>query len=173
MNQRKNLLIVGSIIFVLLLGAFIAGLLIPTSEPSSTKTVPTTSPKPTLGIQRESSAVRYDEEKMKKAEQILVDHKMAAPSEEALRVGLTQKKNPLYTDEYVIITYNQQYNSFFAEIHNSNLHRAKRKAIEWFKLQGFREASLCDLPVVFTINERDAEQLRKFNIVFDPLPPGC
>lgn len=62
---------------------------------------------------------------------------------------------------------------FQGEILTTNITKAKREVVAWFKTQGMSQQGICGLPITFYLNYDVSQKLQYSNIVFSPLPEGC
>ncbi|MEK7571561.1 MAG: hypothetical protein AAB553_04770 [Patescibacteria group bacterium] len=170
LDKRRIILIIGTLLVVVMIVVAFSGVFLPSSQPKSSLT-------PTPGAQVQATitppAITYDKEKRAKAA-ALIAHKAPLPRpEEKIKEILSNDPNPLHISNYVYITYVPKKDVFQAEIHTMKINTAKDETIAWFRSKGFSEESICNLPVIFSINRQNAEKLRAFDIVFSPLAPGC
>ncbi|MEK7571718.1 MAG: hypothetical protein AAB553_05590 [Patescibacteria group bacterium] len=170
LDKRRIIVIIGTLLVVVMIVVAFSSVFLPPSQPKSNVT-------PTPGAQVQATvtppAITYDKEKRAKAAALLA-HKEPLPlPEQALKEALSKETNPLHTSSYVFISYVPKQDAFQAEIHTMKINTAKDETIAWFRSKGFSEESICNLPVIFSINRQNAEKLRAFDIVFSPLAPGC
>jgi hypothetical protein len=93
--------------------------------------------------------------------------------DEKVKLAVIKQNNPLsVTDDYTI-SYNAASDKFQVTLTTISIDSAKLEAVNWFENQGFSDSAICELPVEFIIDQKDADSLRGLNVVFDPLPPGC
>lgn len=124
-------------------------------------------------IQANGGPLTYDQEKTKRKNELLKNRAPLSTSDQISKEEEIKTPNPLKTTDMYKIEYLPSLDEFQVELTTIRINTAKADAVAWFKSQGFSDEAICKLPVVFTIDNRDAESLRGMNIIFNPLAPGC
>lgn len=79
----------------------------------------------------------------------------------------------VYKTSNISIEYVKSVDLFMAEILTTNIVLAKQEAATWFQNQGFSKQAVCDMPVMFYLDQNVASELSGKDIHFSPLAIGC
>ncbi|MBA3723976.1 MAG: hypothetical protein H0W89_03740 [Candidatus Levybacteria bacterium] len=146
----------------------------PTAELQMT---PTTSPRTVVHGQTTQTPIETDPQK-KLLDYIQNRKPLSKTDSEAKTSILSMLPNGspsgiVHKDTAFMVEYIKSADMFQVEILAGAVDGTKSEAIAWFKKQGMSEVGICSLPVSFYLNYQIANEFKKQNIPFNPLPPSC
>ena len=117
--------------------------------------------------------MKYDDSKQKYLLEMLKKRPLLTDQDKVIRSTLEKGPVPLIkTDEYEI-SYISAADVFLSELYSKNIDLAKDKAVAWLKDKGLSNTGICNLPVVFYLNSKTADELKDSVTNFNPLPSYC
>jgi len=79
----------------------------------------------------------------------------------------------VYENNNVSVEYIEPIDEFKARILTTNIDQAKEDAVNWFKMNGFSQQGICDLPLNFIMSIDSARYVQENGIIFNVLPKEC
>lgn len=179
MNKKeKYILFAGAGVLLTLL---IAIPIILYTQKSSPETA-SPSPVPTSFISNPTSPTPkpiYDTEKQTKllekveSRQSLSNNDVSAKNKLLSFLPTGKESGLIYQSSNVSIEYIASPNIFQVEILTVDIAKAKKEAVDWFRLQGLSQTGICNYPVQFYLNFDVKKKLNGSAIKFSPLAEGC
>ncbi len=83
------------------------------------------------------------------------------------------KSGTLYLSSNILLGYLSSPDYFQAEIKTTNDEIAKTEAVNWFLSKGISRSGICDLPIMFILDENVFRYFIESKKEFNPLAPGC
>lgn len=105
------------------------------------------------------------------SERVLADQDKRARAQIISEIG--NKSGSLYSSPNVILGYLSSPDYFQAEITTNNVDFAKEEVIDWLLSKGISEGGICDLPIMFLLDENTSTYFIESKKEFNPLAPGC
>ena len=91
----------------------------------------------------------------------------------AIISSLKNGSGTLLSSPNVLLGYLSSPDFFQAEILNSNVAVAKQEVVSWFISKGISKEGICDLPIMFYLGSKPAQEFIESREKFSPLAPGC
>lgn len=140
---------------------------LPTPVPLGLKTIPSQS-RPNLKYSRQKTDELLNKAKIRQA---------LSPEGEVAKIklisGLGNTSGRVFVNENITIDYMSSPDLFQGEILSNNISGAKQEAVNFMLSTGFSPSDVCYLPLSFYLNSKISSELKKSNIIFNPLPEGC
>lgn len=174
-KQDYFIIIIAGILLVIIFG--IVFISFTTKPPSQTTNTPSIQ-KPTIA-QSDNLPILYDNAAEDRLAQKINNRPTLVPADQQQKSDtLTTilhglNSGVLYETDDVRVEYVQSADIFMAEIKTQNLIKAKADANTWFLHQGFSQAGICNLPLMFYLDPQVSDALQGENVIFSPLPPSC
>lgn len=129
---------------------------------------PNHSSESTLKFQSGTQGKLYDE---LTSERVFTDKDRASRALIISEIG--NKSGTLYSSPNVLLGYLSSPDYFQAEIRTNNDISAKNEVVNWFLSKGVSRSGICDLPIMFMLDEKTSSYFIDQKLKFNPLAPGC
>lgn len=83
------------------------------------------------------------------------------------------KSGTLYSSPNVLLGYLSSPDYFQAEITTNDVDSAKKEVVDWFLSKGISRSGICNLPIMFMLDEETSNYFINSKKEFNPLAPGC
>ncbi len=135
------------------------------------------SPSPSTVSSSVKQSVVYDTVKLNKDFERIINKAGLSEQDKKVRQELinsvSDKSGLINTNQLYSIEYVKSPDSFMVEILSTDVEAAKKSAASWFKQKGISGQGICNLPVVFYLNDSVKSYLQQNNQTFNPLPEEC
>jgi hypothetical protein len=144
----------------------------------SAKTTPLPTIQPTLSVS-DNLPVIYDNAAESRLAQKIQNRPTLAPADNHSKTTTLNtilhgfNSGVLYETDNIRIEYVQSADLFMGEIKTTNVVKAKAEATTWFLKQGFTQNGICNLPLMFYLDQEVSQALQGQDVVFSPLANGC
>lgn len=87
--------------------------------------------------------------------------------------GIGNKSGTLYASSNALLGYLSSPDYFQAEITTTDVDSAKKEVVDWFLSKGVSKSGICDLQIMFMLDEKASSYFIEQKLEFNPLAPGC
>ncbi len=179
-HRKQDIL---ALAFALILIFIILGIILITINPPSTSTTQqTASPTPLqtiINTPQPTPEILYDSTAGSRLADKIINKPVLTPDDASAKnttlntILKGYNSGVVYKNSDVSVEYVKSVDLFMAEIYTPNVAKAKVEVNTWFLGQGFSQEGVCNLPVMFYLNESVSLQLQTQSIKFSPLINGC
>jgi hypothetical protein len=109
----------------------------------------------------------------------LINRKKLSDEDLSVKKGLLntilkgESSGVLYSSKNVQIEYMESLDLFMAEILTPDISNAKTEANTWLRDQGLSQEAICNIPLMFYLNQEVIRKNQGRDILFRPLSPEC
>lgn len=123
------------------------------------------------------STLKFQEGTRGKLYDKLTSERILSSSDELKRTliisEIGSESGTLYSSPNVLLGYLSSPDYFQAEINTANIDSAKKEVVDWFLSKGISQAGICNLPIMFLLNQEATSEFIDSGRKFNPLAPGC